>query len=89
MLKQMREIGMCLLLSVILTSNTWGREFITIYQTQDLKVENLQRIKHNTMDVTLVELGKLEQLEAALTQRVNLPPGVSADDACAQEVPGK
>ena len=41
------------------------------------------------MDVTLVELGKLEQLEAALTQRVNLPPGVSADDACAQEVPGK
>ncbi len=81
MLKQMRQIGMCLLLSVVLTSNTWGRESITIYQTQDLKVENLQRINHNAMDVTLVELGKLEKLEAALTRRVNLPPGVSEKDA--------
>ena len=81
MLKQMRQIGMCLLLSVVLTSNTWGRESITIYQTQDLKVENLQRINHNVMDVTLVELGKLEKLEAALTRRVNLPPGVSEKDA--------
>ena len=81
MLKQMRQIGMCLLLSVVLTSNTWGREYITIYQTQDLKVENLQRINHNVMDVTLVELGKLEKLEAALTRRVNLPPGVSEKDA--------
>ncbi len=81
MLKQMRQIGMCLLLSVVLTSNAWGRESITIYQTQDLKVENLQRINHNAMDVTLVELGKLEKLEAALTRRVNLPPGVSEKDA--------
>ena len=81
MLKQMRQIGMCLLLSVVLTSNTWGRESITIYQTQDLKVENLQRINHNVMDVTLVELGKLEKLEAALTRRVNLPRGVSEKDA--------
>jgi hypothetical protein len=81
MLKQMRQIGMCLLLSVVLTSNTWGRESITIYQTQDLKVENLQRINHNAMDVTLVELGKLEKFEAALTRRVNLSPGVSEKDA--------
>lgn len=81
MLKQMRQIGMCLLLSVVLTSNTWGRESITIYQTQDLKVENLQRINHNAMDVTLVDLGKLEKLEAALTRRVNLPHGVSEKDA--------
>ncbi len=81
MLKQMRQIGMSLLLSVALASNAWGKESITIYQTRDFKVTNLQRINHNAMDVTLVELGKLEKLEAALTRRVNLPPGVSEKDA--------
>ena len=80
----MKQIGMCVLLSAILSSNAWGRESITIYQTRDFKVTNLQRINHNAMDVTLVELGKLEQLETALTKRVNLPPGVSEKDASAR-----
>ena len=77
----LKQIGMCLLLSAILASSAWSRESITIYQTRDLKVTNLQRINHNAMDVMLVELGKLEQLEAALTRRVNLPHGVSEKDA--------
>ena len=80
----LKQIGMSLLLSVVLASNAWGRESITIYQTRDFKVTNLQRINHNAMDVTLVELGKLEKLEAALTKRVNLPPGVSEKDASAR-----
>lgn len=80
----LKQIGMSLLLLAILASNAWGREPITIYQTHDLKVTNLQRINHKAMDVTVVELGKLEQLEAALTQRVNLPPGVSEKDASAR-----
>ena len=65
-----------LLLSVVLATDVAALETMTIYQTQALKVTELHRVKKG-IDIIVVELDKLERLEAELTRQASLAPNAS------------
>lgn len=68
-----------LLLSVVLATDVAALETMTIYQTQALKVTELHRVNRN-IDVSVVELDKLERLEAELTRQANIAPDTKESD---------
>lgn len=68
-----------LLLSVVLATDVAALETMTIYQTQALKVTELHRVNRN-IDVSVVELDKLERLEAELTRQANIAPDTKEGD---------
>ena len=67
------------LLSVVLATDVAALETMTIYQTQALKVTELHRVKRG-IDVIVVELDKLERLEAELTRHANIAPDAKESD---------
>ena len=68
-----------LLLSVVLATDVAALETMTIYQTQALKVTELHRVKKG-IDIIVVELDKLERLEAELTRQAKIAPNAKESD---------
>ena len=67
------------LLSVVLITDAVAQETMTIYQTKALKVTELHRVKKG-IEVIVVELDKLERLEAELTRQANIAPDAKESD---------
>ena len=65
------------LLSVVLVTDVAALETMTVYQTQAIKVAELHRVNRKQVDLIVVELDKVERLEAELTSQANLPPNAS------------
>ncbi len=76
-IKTLMQTGV--LLSLAFTVNAVALETMTIYQTQSLKVAGLHRIK-KSIDVEMIELDKLERLEAELTRQANIAPDAKESD---------
>ena len=68
------------LLSLVLTVNAVALETMTIYQTQSLKVKELHRVNKNKVDLVIIELDKIERLEAELTRQANFAPDAKESD---------
>jgi len=81
MLKQLIMIGVGLLLVTLPVSVALAKVPIIIYYTPESKIPNLQHINQNALAITVVVLGKLEQLEAELTRQAKLTPGISEVEA--------
>jgi hypothetical protein len=69
-----------MLLSVVLTVHASALETMTVYQTQTLKVAELHRVNKNKVDLVIVELDKVERLEAELTRQANFAPDAKESD---------
>ena len=67
------------LLSLVFTVNAVALETMTIYQTQSLKVAGLHRVK-KSINVEMIELDKLERLEAELTRQANIASDATESD---------
>ena len=76
-IKTLMQTGV--LLSLVFTGDAVALETMTIYQTQSLKVTELHRIKKN-IDVEMIELDKLERLEAELTRQANISSDATESD---------
>ena len=63
--------------SVVFAADVLALEAMTVYQTQAFKVTELHRVNKNTIDLIVVELDKVERLEAELTRQAELAPNVS------------
>lgn len=68
-----------LLLSAVLAADVAALETMTIYQTKALKVTELHRVK-KSIDLIIVELDKLERLEAELTRQAKIAPDAKESD---------
>ena len=68
-----------LLLSAALAADVVALETMTIYQTKALKVTELHRVK-KSIDLIIVELDKLERLEAELTRQAKIAPDAKESD---------
>ena len=63
--------------SVVLAADVAALEAMFLYQTQAFKVPELHRVNENTIDLIVVELDKVEHLEAELTRQADLPLNAS------------
>ena len=63
--------------SIVLATDVAALEAMILYQTQAFKVTQLHRVNKNTIDLIVVELDKVERLEADLTRQADLPPNAS------------
>ena len=73
-------MGSAVLLSLVFTVNAVALETMTIYQTQSLKVKELHRVNKNKVDLVIIELDKIERLEAELTRQANFAPDAKESD---------
>ena len=76
-IKTLMQTGV--LLSLVFTGDAVALETMTIYQTQSLKVTELHRIK-KSIDVEMIELDKLERLEAELTRQAHIASDAKETD---------
>ena len=74
----MMRFGM--LLSLIVAGDVAAREIMTIYQTQTLKVSELHRVNKDKIELIIIELDKVERLEAELTRQADIAPGAKESD---------
>ena len=63
--------------SIVVAADVAALETMILYQTQAFKVTQLHRVNKNTIDLSVVELDKVERLEADLTRQADLPPNAS------------
>ena len=63
--------------SIVFAADVAALEAMILYQTQTFKVTELHRVNKNTIDLIVVELDKVERLEAELTRQADLPLNAS------------